>query len=119
MTCPSADETRARMAALGRKGGLAATSQMTPEERSARMSAASKARWAKENARRAAEGREPTKSWVSPLEGEDLDEWLRELDEQNPAARGWTHEQRRRQALVMLRKAIADATVDAMNRGER
>ncbi|WP_347756095.1 hypothetical protein [Agrococcus sp. ProA11] len=119
MSCPEADETRDRMKALGRLGGLASTSRQSPEERSAQMSRASKARWAKENLKRAAEGREPTKAWSSPIGDEDLAEWLEHLDETMPEARYWPTEPRRRQALLLMRQSIAQATIEAMNRGDR
>lgn len=117
MTCPEADETRARAAIIGRKGGLASSSHLSPAERSARASKAAKARWSKEDAKRLADGREPTKSWSSQLEGEDLAAWLEVLDDTMPEAQTWPHEARRRQALLLLKTSIADAAVDALRRG--
>ncbi|WP_306232545.1 hypothetical protein [Agrococcus beijingensis] len=119
MTCPADDETRARMAAIGRKGAWALNARLSPEERSASASRAVAARWAAENARREAQGLPATKKWQPELDGDDLDAWLEELDSSMPEARLWPHEKRRRQAVLLMKKAIADAAVDAWKRAER
>lgn len=113
------DAKRERMAALGRKGAWALNARLSPEERSESARRAVAARWAKENARREALGLPPTKKWEPELEADDLDAWLEELDASMPEARLWPHEKRRRQAVLLMKKSIADATVEAMKRGER
>lgn len=96
-------------------GGLRAASNMTPEERSERSRAASNARWARENERRAAAGLPPTKKFAPEPSAEDLEPWLDEVDRRYPN-RQWKREERRREAIILARTAAAEAAAEAMKR---
>jgi len=103
----------------GRKGGFTSSSNMTPAARSERAQKAAAARWAAENARRAEAGLAPTKRTVPVLSAEELEPWLEEVDRQFPGQRWDSQEQRRRQALLLARKAAADAVDAHLNRNAR
>lgn len=97
-----------------RLGGYAAAANLSPEERSERARRAVQARWAAENARRAAEGLPPTKKTEPLLSAEELEPWLEEVDRRYPKRQWPNKEARRRQALLLARQAAAQAAQAAL-----
>lgn len=99
-------------------GGLRAAANMSPEERSARARAAAEARWSRENERRAAEGLPPLQKRAPLPSAEELEPWLDELDRRYPKRQWASSEARRREAILLLRTAAAEAASEAMKRRE-
>lgn len=97
-------------------GGLRAAANLTPEERSERGRKAAAARWERERARRAAEGLPPLKSRKPEPSTEDLEPWLELVDQKWPDREWPNRESRRRQAIILLRTAAAEAASEALKR---
>lgn len=109
---------RSLAAHTGALGGLRAATNLTPEERSERGRKAAQARWAKENAKRAAEGLPPRGRRAPEPSAEDLEPWLEEVDRRWPD-RAWPNrEARRRQAIILARAAAAEAAAEYIAKRE-
>lgn len=89
---------------------------MSPEERSERSRAASVARWARENERRAAAGLPATRNGRAEPSAEDLEPWLEEVDLRWPDREWPNRDARRRQAVILARTAAAEAASEALKR---
>lgn len=100
-------------------GGLAAAANMTPEERSERGRRGAAVTNAKKAAAREAAGLPPLKKRAPEPSAAALEPWLAEVDRRWPD-REWTSaEARRRQAILLLRIATAEAVAESMkNRNE-
>lgn len=94
-------------------GGLRAAANMTAEERSARARAASRARWDRVNAEREAAGLPPTRKRPTEPSADVLEFWLQEVDRRFPDREWPSSEARRRQAILLLRIATAEAAAEA------
>ncbi|MEX1078490.1 MAG: hypothetical protein WED09_05225 [Homoserinimonas sp.] len=100
------DSRRARLAAF------AGAAKLTPEERSERARKGAAAMWAKDAARREAEGLPPRKPAKREPSAHELEVWLLEVDKRWPD-REWPYaEARRRQALILAREYMARAEME-------
>lgn len=97
-------------------GGLRAAANMTPEERSERARKAALIGVAKREAERAAAGLPPRRKPAPEPSAEELEPWLEEVDRRWPKRQWPNREARRRQAIVLLRTAAAEAASEAMKR---
>jgi hypothetical protein len=86
---------------------------MTPEERSARARKASAAREAKPAAEREAAGLPPRRKRPPEPSAAELEPWLDEVDRRWPDRVWPNRDARRRQAIVLLRTAAAEAVAEA------
>lgn len=103
------------MGRRGKVGGFALAAMMTPEQRRENARRAVQARWAKENARRAAAGEPPTRKTTPALDDDALSYWLAEVDRQFPDY-PWKYPQdRKRQAIALARQAAARAAAQAFS----
>lgn len=110
---------RDEMIRRARVGGYAAAAKLTTGERRERARKAVQARWDRENARRAAEGKAPTKKREPVLDDETLDFWLAEVDRLFPD-RAWKYaEDRKRQAVALARADAARRASEAFARKAR
>jgi len=101
------DSRRARLAAF------AGAAKLTPEERSERARKGAAAMWAKDAAKREADGRPPRKPTKREPSANELEPWLEEVDRRWPD-REWPHsEARRRQALILAREYMARAEMES------
>lgn len=106
------------LSSRARQGGYAAAAAMTPEQRRERARKAVEARWARENERRAAEGRPPTKKTAKPLDDETLSVYLELVDERFGADYPWQYPtDRKRQALALARADTARMAAEAFGKG--
>ncbi|WP_454137587.1 hypothetical protein [Microbacterium paulum] len=113
---PQPEDMRRR----GQIGGYARVASQTPEQRSESARNAVKARWAKENARRAAAGEPPTKKTPQPLDAESLKYYLERVDEKFGTDYPWRYpSDRKRQAVALAREDAARAAAEAFARRER
>lgn len=96
-------------------GGLRAAAHMSPEERSARARKAALAGVAKREAERAAAGLPPRRKRAPEPSVEELEPWLEEVDRLHPD-RQWPRDARRREAILLMRTAAAEAASDALKR---
>ncbi|HEY8317142.1 MAG TPA: hypothetical protein VIG35_09770 [Gaiellaceae bacterium] len=103
--------------ALGRLGGLSSAAKMTPEQRTERARKAVATRWRRENERRTAEGIAPTKPTRQPLDAEELEPFLAEVDERFGVDYPWPNKMsRKRQAILLARQAAARLANEAFTR---
>lgn len=94
-------------------GGLRAAANMTAEQRAERARAAARKRWDRVNAEREAAGLPPTRKRPSEPSADVLEFWLQEVDRLFPAREWPSSEARRRQAVLLLRIATAEAAAEA------
>lgn len=99
-------------------GGLRAAANLTPEERSERSRKAASARWARENARRAAAGLPPVGRSLPEPSAEVLEPFLEEVDRRWPDREWPNREARRRQAIILARTAAAEAAASYVAKRE-
>ncbi len=104
------DATRASRAL----GGLTAAANMTPEERSERGRRGAAVTNAKRAAAREAAGLPPAKKRAPEPSAAALEPFLRMVDEKWPNREWGSGEARRRQAILLLRIATAEAVAAAM-----
>lgn len=97
-------------------GGLRAAANMSPEARSERARKAALAGVEKRNAERAAAGLPPLKKRTPQPSAEELEPWLEELDRRYPTRQWATGEERRREAVLLMRTAAAELAAEAMKR---
>jgi hypothetical protein len=101
------DSRRARLA------GFAAATSMTPEARSERARKGAAGKWAKDDARREAEGLPPRKPPKRIPSARELEPWLLEVDRRWPD-REWRYaDERARQAIILAREYMARAEMQS------
>ncbi|QYF98279.1 hypothetical protein [Microbacterium sp. PAMC21962] len=108
----------AENARRGRVGGYASAAALTPEQRRERARKAVQARWDRENARRAAEGKAPTKKTAPALDDESLDYYLAQVDALFPDREWKFASDRKRQAIALARADAARAAAEAFRRAQ-
>lgn len=112
--------SRAEMSRRGSVGAYALAAKMSPAERSESARRAVTARWAKENERRAALGKPPTKKTRAVLDDEALAFWVAVVDEKFGTNYPWRFaEDRKRQAIAMARAEAARWAADSFARRDR
>lgn len=111
-TSPSAfDSRRARLA------GMTGQLMKSDEERSEHARMMGRARWAKYREERIAQGLPPTKTQPLALSPDDLAEWLELVDSTWPHER-LTNDARRKRAMMLMRRAIAEDELRVTERDE-
>ncbi|AZC14569.1 hypothetical protein DT073_13385 [Microbacterium sp. ABRD28] len=90
---------------------------MSPEERAERGRRGAEVTNAKKAAKRAAQGLPPTKKRPPQPSAAALAPWLEEVDRRWPDREWSSPEARRRQAILLLRMATAEAVAQAMRNG--
>lgn len=110
----TADKRRMPSAQASARGGLRAAANMSPEARSERARIAGLANAAKQEAKRIAEGQPPRRVRPPQPSVVELEPWLAEVDRRYPDRQWKTGEERRREAVLLLRIAAAEAIEAAM-----
>jgi hypothetical protein len=95
-------------------GGLTAAMNMTPEERAERGRRGAAVTNAKRAAAREAAGLPPAKKRAPEPSAAALEPWLEEVDRRWPDREWSSAEARRRQAILLLRMATAEAIAATM-----
>ena len=111
-TSPSAfDSRRARLA------GMTGQLIKSDEERTEHARMMGRARWAKYRDERVARGLPPTKTQPPAVSPNDLAEWLELVDSTWPHER-LTNDARRKRAMMLMRRAIAEDELKYSSRDE-